>query len=111
MCDEGIKETELFDEKEEENGFITYRLYANVCTAVLMGRGNLIKICSNPKGMGFGTKMLEYFEKKAVEKGLPKITVSAIADDEKVKHFFEKKGFKLTPDQHGEFEGEKTLKR
>lgn len=112
MCDEGIKETDFFVEKEEENGWTTYRLYANVCTAVLMGSGNLQKIHSNPKGAGFGTKMLGYFEKKALEKGLTKVTVSAIADDEKVKHFFEKNGYKLTPDPQcsGESEGEKILK-
>jgi GNAT superfamily N-acetyltransferase len=115
LCDKEIKETEFFVEKEEENGFITYRLYANVCTAVLMGRGNLQKIHSNPKGAGFGTKMLRYFEKKALEKGLTKITVtvSAIADDERVRHFFEKNGYKLTPDPQcsGESYGEKILKQ
>ncbi|MGD0028076.1 MAG: GNAT family N-acetyltransferase [Candidatus Bathyarchaeia archaeon] len=110
MCDETVKEPEFFVEKEEK-GFITYRLYANVCTAVLMGRGNLMKISSNPKGMGFGTKMLEYVEEKAKEEGLPKVTVSAIADDHRVKHFFEKNHYKLTPDREvaGESEGEKDL--
>ena len=63
-------------------------------------------------------KCLGYFEKKALEKGLEKgltkttVTVSAIADDEKVRHFFEKNGYKLTPDPQcsGESEGEKILK-
>jgi hypothetical protein len=110
--EEEIKGTEFFVEIEKENGWTTYRLYANVCTAVLMGRGNLQKIHSNPKGAGFGTRMLEYFEKKALEEGLTKVTVSAIADDEKVEHFFEKNCYTLTPDPQcsGESEGKKTLK-
>jgi GNAT superfamily N-acetyltransferase len=116
LTDREIEETEFFVEKEDENGFITYRLYANdanVCTAAIFGRGNLQKIHSNPKGAGFGTKMLGYFEKKALEKGLTKVTVSAIADDERVRHFFEKNGYKLTPDPQcsGESEGEKILKQ
>lgn len=102
------------EEDEEEKGKWIYRLYEDskvVCTAVLFGRGNLLSICSNPKGKGFGKKMLEYFEKKALESNLHEVTVSAIADDERVKRFFEKNGYKLSPDSQclGESEGEKTL--
>lgn len=112
MYDKEITEAEFFVEKEEKNGFITYRLYANVCTAVLMGRADLQKIHSNPKGFGFGTKMLGYFEKKAIEEKATKVTVSAIADDERVRLFFKKNGYKLKPDPQcsGESVGEKTLK-
>lgn len=110
---ETADETEYFVEKIGEGGQVTYRLYSNVCTAILLGRANLRIIHSNPKGEGFGTKMLNHIEKKALENGLTRVTVSAIADDEKVKHFFEKNEYKLTPDPQcaGESEGEKILKQ
>jgi GNAT superfamily N-acetyltransferase len=110
---EEVEETEYFVEKREDCGQISYKLYANVCRALLVGRGHLMNIDSDPKGAGFGTKMLEYVEKKAVENGLPEVTVSAIADEEKVRHFFEKNGYKLTPDPQcaGESEGKKLLRQ
>lgn len=104
------------EEDKQEKGRLTYRLYENgkvVCTAVLYGRGSLVDILSSPKDKGFGTMMLEYIEKKALESGLPRITVTAIADDERVRHFFERNGYKLTTDPQcsGESEGEKILKQ
>jgi RimJ/RimL family protein N-acetyltransferase len=107
------KETISFCEKEE-SGQITYEERTNgktVCTAILIGRGHLFKIGSNPTGMGYGTKMLVHIEKNALREGLAKIIVSQIKDDERVKRFFEKNGYKLKPDADipDEFEGEKKI--
>ena len=73
----------------------------------------ILNIFSNPKGIGFGTKMLEYIEKKALENGLSNVNVSAIADDDRVRHFFEKNGYGLAPDPQcsGESNGSKVLKK
>ena len=103
------------EEDKQEKGRLIYRLYENgkvVCTAVLLGRGSLEDISSDPKGMGFGTKMLEYIEKKALENELSNVSVSAIADDERLRHFFQKNGYELAPDPQcsGESKGKKTLK-
>jgi hypothetical protein len=74
LCDKEIKKPKFFFVEEKgENSFITYRLYANVCTAVLISRGDLQKIFSNPKDMGFGTQMLEYIENFGLENGFTKI--------------------------------------
>lgn len=100
--------------EKEENGQITCQLHKNgkiVCEAVLLGRGHLMNIWSNPTNKGYGTKMLEYIEKIAFEKGLRKFTVSQIKDDKKVKGFFEKRGYKLKQNAQvsDEFDGEKSL--
>ena len=102
------------EEDKQEKGRLIYRLHENgkvVCTAVLLGRGNLEDIHSDPKGRGFGTKMLEYVKRKALENELSNVSVSAIADDDRVRHFFEKNGYELTPDPQcsGESKGKKTL--
>ena len=55
--------------------------------------------------------MLDHIEKVALRKGLSKATVAQIEDDECVKRFFRKNGYKLKRDADvpDEFKGEKGI--
>lgn len=100
--------------EEKEDDMIIYLLQVNgknVRRAELLGRSLLLSILSNPTNKGYGTKMLEYIENKALERGFGKIKVSPIKADKGVKRFFEKNGYKLTQNAEvtDEFDGEKSI--
>lgn len=106
-------ESSCFSE-ETKNDMVIYRLRVKnkiVCTAELMERCQLLKIWSNPRCRGFGTKMLEYIEQTALESACRKMTVLYIKNDERATRFFERRGYKLGPDPQipSGFTGEKSL--
>lgn len=106
--------TESFSENEVD-GQITIQLHVNgklACEAVLLCRECLMTIDSYPPKRGYGTKMMDYFEKKALEHGFSTVEVREIKDDEGVKDFFRKRGYVLTPNPQilDEFNGTKKLK-
>jgi len=64
-----VTEDEFFSETDVD-GEITYQVHINgklACEAVLLGRDCLMNINSSPPKRGYGTKMMEYIEKKALE--------------------------------------------
>ena len=106
--------TETFTENEID-GQITIQLHVDgrlACEAVLLGRACLMTIQSYPPKRGYGSKMMDYFEKKILEIGLSKAEVTDIKDDEGVKDFFKKRGYALEPHPQNsdEFIGKKKLK-
>lgn len=106
-----VREDESFSEKEED-GQYTYELYIHgkvVNRAKLLGRGFLIKLDSFPPMCGYGTKMMNYVEKRALEHNISTIDITQISDD--AKGFFTKRGYELRPhpDILDEFEATKKL--
>jgi len=102
---------ESFSESDVD-GEITYQLHVEgklACEAVLLGRNCLMNINSYPPKRGYGTKMMEYLEKKALENGFTMMKVTDIKDDKDVKDFFEKRGYKLEP--HPEIQDEFIAKK
>ena len=56
---------------------------------------------------GRGTRLVRYVEALAVQKGCKMMRANAVKPE--AKEFFEKCGYDLTPDEGGEFFGERTL--
>jgi len=106
--------TEAFSEKDID-GQITCQLHIDdrlACEAELLGRNCLMNINSYPPKRGYGTKMMEYLEKKAVENGFATMEVTDIKDEQYLKDFLTKRGYKLRPHHRipDEFEATKELK-
>jgi hypothetical protein len=68
-----------------------------VCVATLLGRNCLFVINSCLPKRGYGTKMMDYAEKKALEDNCSTMEVRDIKDEKYVKDFFIKRNYVLKP--------------